>query len=141
MTLVDYENPSQGSGYEMYSGMDVDSMTAASRYPFYVELESTEGLILGQHVYLMLDTGEKSAGLALSAGFITVEEDGSAWVWAETGRGRLEKRTVTTGKTVWGSHVEILSGITEEDYLAFPYGKDVKPGAMAQEGDLSNLYG
>ena len=77
VTLVDYENPSQGSGNEMYSGMSVDSMTAASRYPFYVELETTEGLILGQHVYLTLDTGEGSSGMALFAGFVTVEEDGS----------------------------------------------------------------
>lgn len=121
VTLVDYENPSQGSGYEMYSGVSVDSMTAASRYPFYVELENTEGLILGQHVYLMLDTGEKSGGMALSAGFVTVEEDGSAWVWAETGRGRLEKRPVTLGEyDPMMDTYEILEGLTTEDYIAFP---------------------
>ena len=121
VTLVDYENPSQGSGYEMYSGMDVDSMTAASRYPFYVELESTEGLILGQHVYLMLDTGEQRGGMALSAGFVTVEEDGSAWVWAETGRGRLEKRPVTLGEydPMTDTYL-ILEGLTAEDFIAFP---------------------
>lgn len=121
VTLVDYENPSQGSGYEMYSGMSVDSMTAASRYPFYVELESTEGLILGQHVYLMLDTGEQRGGMALSAGFVTVEEDGSAWVWAETGRGRLEKRPVTLGEydPMTDTYL-ILEGLTAEDFIAFP---------------------
>ena len=121
VTLVDYENPSQGSGYEMYSGMNVDSMTAASRYPFYVELESTQGLILGQHVYMMMDTGEQRDGMALYAGFITVEEDGSAWVWAETGRGRLEKRTVTLGEydPMTDTYL-ILEGLTVEDFIAFP---------------------
>lgn len=34
-----------------------DTTTTASKYPFYVELDSTDGLILGQHVYLTLDTG------------------------------------------------------------------------------------
>ena len=142
VTLVDYENPSQGSGYEMYSGMDVDSMTAASRYPFYVELESTEGLILGQHVYLMLDTGEKSAGLALSAGFITVEEDGSAWVWAETGRGRLEKRTVTLGEyDPMTDTYPVLEGLTTEDFIAFPDGELCHEGASTTHEETEPTEG
>ena len=55
--------------------------------------------------------------------------------------GKLEKRFVQTGKSLWGSYMEILSGLSEEDMVAFPYGKNVKPGAVAQEGDLSDLYG
>ena len=37
--------------------------------------------------------------------------------------------------------MEILSGLTEEDMVAFPYGKNVKNGAIAVEGDMSDLYG
>ena len=48
---------------------------------------------------------------------------------------------MTTGKSLWGNYTEILSGITAEDLIAFPYGKKVKPGVAAQEGDLSSLYG
>ena len=48
---------------------------------------------------------------------------------------------MTTGKALWGSYMEILSGLSEEDLVAFPYGKNVKPGAAAQEGDMSDLYG
>ena len=55
--------------------------------------------------------------------------------------GLLEKRYVTTGKSLWGSYTEIRSGLTPEDFIAFPYGKNVKPGVKAVEGDLSNLYG
>ena len=55
--------------------------------------------------------------------------------------GRLEKRFVTTGKDLYGSYTEILSGLTAEDLVAFPYGKNVKDGAVAVEGDMSNLYG
>ena len=44
------------------------------------------------------------------------------------------------GKSLWGSYTEILSGLTEEDLIAFPYGKTVKEGAPAQEGDVSDLY-
>ena len=49
---------------------------------------------------------------------------------------------MTTGKSLWGSYTEILEGLTEEDYLAFPYGKNVFEGASAVETeDMSTLYG
>ena len=47
---------------------------------------------------------------------------------------------MTTGKSLYGSYTEILSGITEEDLIAFPYGKNVKEGAPAEERDISELY-
>ena len=121
VTLVDYENPSQGSQYDMYYGMSADEMTAASKYPFYVELEDTNGLILGQHVYLELYAEEgESAGISISSAFICYEEDGSAYVWAES-RNKLEKRTVTLGEyNFMNDTQEVLEGLTEEDFVAFP---------------------
>ena len=122
VTLVDYENPSQGSQYDMYYGMSTDEMTAASKYPFYVELDSTEGLILGQHVYLELDAEEgETVGVSVSSAFICYEEDGTAYVWAENGRGKLEKRPVILGEYNYMTDTqEITGGLTEEDYIAFP---------------------
>ena len=122
VTLVDYESPSQGNDYDMYYGGMVDSMSSSSKYPFYVELDSSDGLILGQHVYLELDTGEETetAGPAISAAFICYDEDGSTYVWAENS-GKLEKRTVVLGEyNFMMDTVEILEGLTMEDYIAFP---------------------
>ena len=122
VSLVDYENPSQGSDYGMYYGNSADEMTAASRYPFYVELENTDGLILGQHLYMELATEEGApTGPSIDMSFICYEEDGvTAYVWAENGR-RLEKRTITPGEiNPMAGTVEILEGLTEEDYIAFP---------------------
>ena len=121
VTLVDYENPSQGNGNEMYYGVSADEMSASSKYPFYLELDSTEGLLLGQHVYLELDMqGVKLPELTVSSGFICYEEDGSTYVWAEN-KDKLEKRVITLGAYMMetDSH-EILSGLTKEDYIAFP---------------------
>ena len=121
VTLVDYENPSQGSQYDMYYGTSTDEMTAGSKYPFYVELDSTEGLMLGQHVYMELYAEEgETAGVSVSSAFICYEEDGSAYVWAEN-RGKLEKRVVTLGEyNFMNDTMEVLEGLTEEDYIAFP---------------------
>lgn len=121
VTLVDYENPSQGNEIDRYYGMSADEMTSASKYPFYVELDSTDGLILGQHVYLELEAAEGSvSGIPVSMAFVCYEDDGSAYVWAETGK-KLEKRSVTLGQMndMTGT-VEILEGLTENDYIAFP---------------------
>jgi len=120
VTLVDYENPTQENNNNYYI-MSTDEMTTSSKYPFYVELQNTDGLILGQHVYLEVaaEEGEVS-GIPVSMAFIAYEEDGTAYVWAEN-RGKLEKRTVTLGEMngMMGT-VEILDGLTEEDYIAFP---------------------
>lgn len=122
VTLVDYESPSQGNQNDMYYGGMVDSMSATSKYPFYVELDSSEGLLLGQHVYLELDTGDEAGSSypCISSAFICYEEDGSTYVWAEN-KGKLEKRTVTVGEyNFMNDTQEILEGLTEEDYIAFP---------------------
>ena len=122
VSLVDYENPVQGSDNNYYYMGSTDEMTTSSKYPFYVELDSTEGLILGQHVYLQLEIEESGepAGPAISSAFICYEEDGSTYVWAEN-KGKLEKRTVTVGEyNFMNDTMEILEGLTESDFIAFP---------------------
>ena len=122
VTLVDYENPSQGNDYDMYYGNSSNEMTSSSKYPFYVELDSTEGLILGQHVYMELENQETAApaGPAISSAFIAYDEDGSTYVWADK-NGKLEKRTVTVGEyNFMNDTYEITGGLTEEDFIAFP---------------------
>ena len=121
VALVDYENPTQGSDMDRYYGMSTDEMTASSKYPFYVDLDSTDGLMLGQHLYIRLETEEgKPAGIPIGSAFICYAEDGSAFVWAEK-KGKLEKRTVTLGEyNPMTDAQEVISGISLEDYLAFP---------------------
>ena len=121
VSLVDYENPSQGGPYDMYYGVATDEMTSASKYPFYVALDNTDGLLLGQHVYMEVDNGEVvSSGLSLGSYFICYDEDGSTYVWAEN-RSRLEKRVITLGEyNGMTDTYAILGGLTEDDYIAFP---------------------
>ena len=121
VTLVDYESPSQDNDMNRYYGMSSDEMSTSSKYPFYVELDSTEGLILGQHIYMELEREEEEAdGVRIGSAFIAYNEDGTAYVWAEN-RGRLEKRTVTLGEyNPMQDTYQVTEGLTEEDYIAFP---------------------
>lgn len=131
VTLVDYENPTQDNPNGMYYGMESDEMSSSSKYPFYIELDTTEGLILGQHVYLQLEKEEgEETGLPVSMAFLCYDDDGTAYVWAESDRGRLEKRIVTLGapNDMMGT-VSIVGGLTETDYIAFPDGELCVEGA------------
>ena len=121
VTLVDYESPTQENPNAMYYGVSSDEMTSSSKYPFYLELDSTDGLLLGQHVYLQLENQDtETAGLSIGSSFIAYEEDGSTYVWADK-NGKLEKRMVELGEYhMMNDTYEILNGLTEEDYIAFP---------------------
>lgn len=130
VTMVDYENPSQGTGNEMYYGSYVDSMSSSSKYPFYVELDSAEGLILGQHVYLEVDGGVSGGtGLQLPSYFVCTEESGESFVWAENSKGKLEKRILTLGDyNEMMDTYEVLEGLSPEDYIAVPNMDTCKTG-------------
>ena len=122
VTLVDYESPSQENENSIYYGNSADPMMASSKYPFYVELDSSEGLLLGQHVYLELDNGEEEVTSypAISGTFICYDENGNPFVWAENSK-KLEKRPVTLGEyNMMMDTVEIIEGLSETDYIAFP---------------------
>ena len=47
---------------------------------------------------------------------------------------------VQTGKVVWDSYTQIRGGLTQEDYVAFPYGRDVVSGAKTEEATVDALY-
>lgn len=127
VTLVDYENPVKTDNNR---GMMSDSMSTASKYPFYVELDSMEGLIMGQHLYLERDTGDGAAvGIPLNSAYICFEENGNAYVWAENGHGKLEKRTVTLGSYHEETdNYDVTDGLADTDFIAFPDGELCRPG-------------
>ncbi len=112
----------------------------ASYYPFRVFIDGTADLQEGSYVSVTYSAAEAENGIYLENPFLRTD-DGEPYVYVRGKNGKLEKRTVTTGKSLWGSYTEIRSGLTADDYVAFPYGKNVKPGAATQESDLSALYG
>ena len=122
ISLIDWENPQTGNNNNYYG--ETDEMTSSSKYPFYVELDDAEGLLLGQHVYIEPDYGqdvEQDANTIRMPSWYLNDVDGSAWVWAQNDKGLLEKRSVTLGEydEMMDTYV-IESGLTADDYIAFP---------------------
>ena len=78
--------------------------------------------MLGQHLYVELDEGQmdEKEGIWLYSGYIVQDED-TPYVWADNGKGKLEKRTVELGKYDEGMDLyEITSGLELTDYIAWP---------------------
>ncbi len=124
MGSVDRDNANSDENNNMYYyGISSDSQTSSSTYPFYVELDSSEGLMLGQHVYIEMDDGQedKKDGLWLSEYYIVDADTEEPYVWAADSRSRLEKRKVVLGEYDEAlSEYEILDGLTRKDNIAYP---------------------
>ena len=148
VTINDYRNGNFCTGtvesigdYPTQSGGYGNGNSNVSYYPFNVFVDESADLVGGSYVNINYSlSDEDSGGIYLANAFIR-KEDGQSVVYVQGENGKLEKRVVTTGKTIWGSYKEILSGVTAEDKVAFPYGKNVKVGAATEIGDYSTLYG
>ncbi len=72
--------------------------------------------------------------------FLVREDDAGEYVMKADENNRLYKQYVSTGKSLWGSYVEIKSGIVMEDRVAFPYGNTVREGAPTVDADYFDGY-
>ena len=60
------------------------------------------------------------------------KENGQSYVYIKGEDGLLKKQYVRTGKTLYGSTIEVKEGLSIDDAIAFPYGKNVKEGAKTK---------
>lgn len=119
-----------------------DGNRNASYYPFKVFVEEDAGLQANDYVDIQFQkagTQEQGSSLYLQSWFIRTD-NGKSYVMARNEDGRLEQRWVQTGRDLWGSYTQIRGGLTTDDYLAFPYGRDVVEGARTVEAAADELY-
>lgn len=118
---IDTDNVQKDDNDYSYGDSD-SSSNSSTKYPFYVQLDNSDGLMLGQHVYIEMDEGqeEQKEGLWIFADYV-VQDDTGAYIWAANDKNRLEKRYVELGELDSDlNEYEILSGITADDYIAWP---------------------
>ena len=123
ISMIDWANAQQSNQNSYYDGGS-DDTSSSSKYPFYVELENSDGLLLGQHVYIEPDYGqdaEQDANTLKLPSYYINDADSSPWVWAQSSKGKLEKRSLTLGDydAEMDAYV-VTDGLTADDYIAFP---------------------
>lgn len=126
ITKIDTQNAQSSSNNDsgmMSSGTSgTESMAQALEYPFYVNLETTDGLLLGQHVYIEPDVGQETVkeGTWLFSSYIVKEKE-KAYVWADDGKKHLIKKYIKLGEYDTNmDEYEIKSGLKETDEIAYP---------------------
>ena len=127
--------PDESQNNNMYYNGMSDEMTSTSSYPFYVQLENTDDLLLGQHVYIEPDAGqnEEQSGLWLNAAYVAGSEEEGYYVWAADKHDEIEKREVVVGTIDEEMfQYEIVSGLSGTDRIAFPE-EGIREGAPIAE--------
>ncbi len=113
-----------------------------SYYPYVAYIANPEGLRNGEYVDLTMTamySSEDMSAIYLQKAYVR-EEDGRNYVLIADENDRLKKQYVETGKTIYGEAVEIISGLTMEDRIAFPYGKTAKEGIRVEDISDSMYY-
>ncbi|WP_370775513.1 biotin/lipoyl-binding protein [Anaerobutyricum hallii] len=118
----------------------------SSYYPIVAFIKDADGLSPGGSVEVSYSS--KSMGTAnenavyLQKAYIRTEDKKSYVYLRDKKTKRLKKQYITIGKTMNGQYIEIVSGVTEDDNIAFPYGKNLREGVKTKisEDDSEMIY-
>lgn len=122
------------SDYYSYDG------TEETYYPMTITV--MDGDDLSQGMYMEITVAESSdSSDSLYIPISLVDKDNGAYYVMKEVDGKLKKVYVQTGKIVWGDTIQIISGVTLDDYLAMPYSKDAEEGVKTVHKTSDDLYG
>lgn len=126
------------SEYPMENG---DYGPNSSSYPFTAYIADASGLSNYSWTELTIQQDEvsESAGIYLEKPFVRTE-DGQYYVMIKDENGRLKKQVVQIGGILYGYSYQITQGLTMDDQIAFPYGKNVREGVKTEDGTLEDIY-
>lgn len=129
---VEMNNPSQSQNN--MGGMPSDQMANSSNYPFYISLDQTEGLFLGQHVHVVVGQVETvpKEGAWIMSQYIVFTEEGQTKIW------KADSNKATLVEIVLGDmdpntgEMQVLEGLTVDDYI-------IEPNETLKEGSTVTL--
>ncbi len=123
------EFPTDPQGWSSRDNMN------ASYYPFTVYFDDYSALEEGESIELTLTPNVSSEDTFCIPKMYIREENGRSYVLADRD-GVLEKRFIELGRMLDGGYyMEVLSGLTMEDSIAFPYGKAAQEGVKTSPAD------
>ena len=133
VTHIDNFPTNSGEGF--YGGNPNVSM-----YGFTAYIEKGDDLKQGSYLALSLQQeNTDTSSIYLSNAFIR-DEHGQKYVMKDVD-GKLVKTYIKTGKVYFNMSTEVLSGLSDTDYIAFPYGDGAIEGTRTQIGMEDNMYG
>ncbi len=120
-----------------YSSADNNNV---SWYPLIIAVDGEYNLREEDYVEVSYSKAATNPDAWYLQNMMIRQENGQSYVYIRGEDGLLKKKFIQTGKDLWGSYTEVRSGLEKEDWIAFPYGKDVTDGAETQEAEAASLY-
>lgn len=134
-SVVSVDDYPTSAGY--YNG---EGNPNVSYYAFEAYIEDTSGLSAGDYLELTIGEGRETEAIYISRAF--VRKDAGGYYVLKDDNGVLVKQSVRVGKTVWGEYMEILEGLSVDDAITFPYGKNAKEGrSTVLDENMEAYYG
>lgn len=101
-----------------------------STYEFTAVFTETEGIYNYMYFDITINSGSSTEGSGFYIEKMYVrDDDGGSYVMKKGTDNRLAKQYVQTGKSLSGGYyVEIKAGLSMNDSIAFPYGKNIREG-------------
>ncbi|WP_099206158.1 biotin/lipoyl-binding protein [Scatolibacter rhodanostii] len=115
----------------------------SSTYEFTAIFTNTEGIYNGMYFDITINAPAESndSGSFYIDKMYVRDDDSGSYVMKKGDDNRLVKQPVQTGKTMSGGYyIEIKSGLTVDDSIAFPYGKDLREGMRTRPQGTDEDY-
>ncbi len=144
-TVTDYLTDSRTTAAvvsvdDVPSTVGYEGMMNLSYYAFTVALDDPDGFVVGDEVGLQPYLDPKAGDLFVVPSIYVRSDDKGSYMMVDDGSGRLERRSVTCRKITYdggdyygASEVILLTGVTGDDLIAFPYGSKGKAGTRTTE--------
>ena len=121
ITKIDTESK-QEENSNGYGGNSSDS--SSTKYPFYITLDDSEGLMMGQHLYIELGVTaapemDFSDGTYIYDYYIAYDEEGNPFLWVDN-NGKLAKQNIELGDYYEEQMVYSISGVEKDALVAYP---------------------
>lgn len=128
-TITQVDNFPQSGSDSMYS-MGV-SNSNSSNYPVLAVINDAPELNEYEYVNVKYPTQTNMSGSIYIEKAYIRSENGQSYVYIVGENGKLKKQYIRTGGNSYG-YIEIKEGLSKDDKIAFPYGKNVKEGAAVK---------
>lgn len=117
-----------------YNSQNWNENPNSSTYEFTAEITDDTAMSTDMGISITIPAQNEEAGMFIPKVYVR-EEDGKYYVMKADENNRLKKQYVKTGRIIYGSQIEIKSGLSESDKICFPYGKNIKEGIKTKDTD------
>ena len=110
-----------------------------SYYEFTAYMENSSGFEAGQGVDIQPWQDDADDCIVLESIYVLTDGQG-AYMLVDDGSGRLARRDVTVTPTPESGYLQITTGLTLDDYVAFPHGKTAHVGCLTTTDRPLSLF-